>query len=114
MDFIKEFGFSTKTAFYEDMVSKGVADIVGTVKNRQDLFDPFFSNKRKGWWQKGNTYLHRKTLIDSLFGNYDVGEYVNAVKLYIADKFGTANETILKIMPVFVSKFPYPLYTSPW
>ena len=28
MDFIKEFGFSTKTAFYENMASKGPADTV--------------------------------------------------------------------------------------
>lgn len=105
IDFVEEFGFSTKTAFYENMVSKGIADTIGTVKNRQDLFDPFFSNKRKGWWQKGNTYLHRKTFIDSLFGNYDVREYVDAVKLYIADKFGITDETLLKISPIIKSKF---------
>jgi hypothetical protein len=105
LDFVRKFGFSTKTAFYKNMISKGIVDTVGVVKNRQDLFDPFFSNKRKGWWQKGNTYLHRKTLIDSLFGNYDAGEYVNAVKLYMADKFGTADETFLKISPIIKSKF---------
>jgi len=105
MDFVRKFGFSTKTAFYENMISKGVADTVGTVKNRQDLFDPFFGNKRKGWWQKGNIYLHRKAFIDSLFGNYDAGEYVNIVKLYIADKFETADEVLPKISPIIKSKF---------
>ena len=105
MNFVREFGFSTKTAFYESMISKGVADTVGTVKNRQDLFDPLFGNKRKGWWQKGNTYLHRKTFIDSLFGNYNVEEYVNAVRLYIADKFGTTDETLPQISPIIKSKF---------
>ena len=62
LDFVKAFGLETKTAFYESMISKGVADTIGTIKNRQDLFDPFFDNKRKGWWQKGNTYLHRKNI----------------------------------------------------
>ena len=29
-----------------------------------DLFDHFFPNNgRKGWWQKGDTYIHRKYLI---------------------------------------------------
>jgi len=57
LDFVQAFGFETKAAFYENMVSKGVADTTGTIKNRQDLFDPFIDNKRKGWWQKGNAYL---------------------------------------------------------
>lgn len=105
MDFVKGFGFSTKTAFYESMISKGVADTVGTVKNRQDLFDPFFSNGRKGWWQKGNTYLHRKIFIDTLFGNYNVTEYVEVVKLYIADKLKTIDIALPKISPIIKSKF---------
>ena len=46
-----------------------------------DLFDPFFpKNRRKGWWQKGNLYIHRKILIDDLFGNEDVDGYANVVK----------------------------------
>ena len=48
-DFIKQFGFTTKTAFYNYCVEVGVADTVGTVKNRMDLFDPFFpENGRVG------------------------------------------------------------------
>ncbi len=81
MGFVRKFGFHTKTAFYENIVSIGIADTAGTVKNRQDLFDPFFVNKRKGWWQKGNAYLHRKTFIDSLFGSYELEEYADAVKI---------------------------------
>lgn len=60
--FIKEYGFKTKTAFYQHIVDIGIADTVGTVKNRQDLFDPFFDNGRKGWWQRGvviGLYLYR-------------------------------------------------------
>ena len=41
-DFIKEFGFSTKTAFYQYCVDNNIAETVGTVKNRMDLFDHFF------------------------------------------------------------------------
>ena len=33
-DFIKEFGFKTKTAFYEYCVYIGISETVGTVKNR--------------------------------------------------------------------------------
>ena len=51
--FIHEFGYKSKTAFYTYLVEIGIAETVGVVKNRQDLFDPFFENKRKGWWQKG-------------------------------------------------------------
>ncbi|RJP52677.1 MAG: DUF3883 domain-containing protein [Anaerolineaceae bacterium] len=105
MDFVRKFGFDTKTAFYNRLIAKGVADTVGTIKNRQDLFDPFFDNKRKGWWQKGNTYLHRKVFIDSLFMNLDAAQFANVVKLYMSDKFGVTDKTLLQISPVVRSKF---------
>ncbi|MBA2380151.1 MAG: DUF3883 domain-containing protein [Blastocatellia bacterium] len=80
-DFIKQFGFTIKTAFYNFCVEIGVADTVGTVKNRMDLFDPFFpENGRMGWWQKGDAYIHRKVFIDSLFGSEDVKGFANIVK----------------------------------
>jgi hypothetical protein len=47
--FIKEFGFKTKSDFYTFLVDKGVAETSGTIKNRQDMFDPFFPNPRSGW-----------------------------------------------------------------
>lgn len=104
-EFVHAFGFETKTAFYEGMVSKGVADTIGTIKNRQDLFDPFFDNKRKGWWQKGNAYLHRKTFIDSLFIDYNANQFANVVKLYIKDKLGVVDEALPQISPIVKSKF---------
>lgn len=55
--FVKEMGFSSKTAFYKFIVGAQIAETEGTVKNKQDLFDPFFKSGRKGWWQKGNAYL---------------------------------------------------------
>jgi len=60
MSFVKFFGLKTKTAFYKYIVQQGIAETIGTVKNRQDLFDPFFDNIRRGWWQKGDAYIHRK------------------------------------------------------
>jgi len=85
-DFINEFGFDTKTAFYNYCVSLGIAETVGTVKNRMDLFDHFFpENGRKGWWQKGDMYIHRKTFIDSLFGNEKAEEFASIVKLHLGD-----------------------------
>jgi len=103
--FVRCFGFKTKTAFYDFVVQHGIAETVGTVKNRQDLFDPFFDNKRKGWWQKGETYIHRKIFIDSLFGDLDARAYVNIVKLYLKDKYAVSGDTLKEISPVLKSKF---------
>ncbi|HBC88031.1 MAG TPA: hypothetical protein DCZ94_13855 [Lentisphaeria bacterium] len=104
MCFFKEFGVRTKKAFYQYIVELKIAETPGTVKNRQDLFDPFFDSGRKGWWQKGNAYIHRKILIDSLFGNLDAVQYSGIVKIYIEGKFGV----ILKptaVSPVTKSRF---------
>jgi hypothetical protein len=85
--FIFQFGFSTKIDFYKYCVSIKLADTESVIKNRMDLFDPFFPNTRKGWWQKGNTYIHRKYFIDNLFGNESVSEYADIVKLYLQENF---------------------------
>jgi hypothetical protein len=91
-EFIKEFGFLTKTSFYIFCVENKIAKTVGIVKNRMDLFDHFFpENGRKGWWQKGDAYIHRKIIIDSLFGNENVKGYANIVKLYMKDSFNIKN-----------------------
>ena len=84
-EFIKQFGFKTKLSFFEYFVEIGIVETGSVVKNRMDLFDPFFDNNRKGWWQKGNAYIHRKLLIDSLFGNENVIGYANIVKLFLKD-----------------------------
>ncbi|KOY85773.1 phenylalanyl-tRNA synthetase subunit alpha [bacterium 336/3] len=103
-NFIKEFGFKTKTSFYEYCVSIGIAETVGTIKNRMDLFDPFFDNDRKGWWQKGDAYIHRKLLIDSLFGNEDVKGFANIVKLYLQDNYGI-KDLFVKVKPITKTRF---------
>ncbi|MBN3925640.1 DUF3883 domain-containing protein [Nostoc sp. NMS4] len=106
MDFVREFGFITKQEFFLYLVKIDIAKTVGTVKNRQDLFDPFFDNARKGWWQKGNTYIHRKILIDSLFGSEDCKSYTSVVKLYLYKKINSIETIdINSISPILKSKF---------
>ena len=103
--FIGEFGFSTKTSFYNFCVESGIAQTTGTIKNRMDLFDHFFpENGRKGWWQKGDAYIHRKILIDSLFGNEDARGYANVVKLYLQENFGVGDLNC-KVKPIVGSRF---------
>jgi hypothetical protein len=104
MEFVKEFRFKTKTSFYQYTVELKIAETVGTVKNRQDLFDPFFDNGRKGWWQKGNAYIHRKIFIDSLFGTLDVAQFADIVKMYIESQFGVVKKSKI-ISPVIKSRF---------
>ena len=103
--FINEFGFKTKTDFYNHMVKYGVSETGSVVKNRQDLFDPFFDNGRKGWWQKGDAYIHRKYFIDSLFGNLDVISYAEVVKMYLQEKFQYKEDYLLQIKPIIKSQF---------
>jgi hypothetical protein len=102
MNFVLNIGFNTKKSFYEHLVNIGVAETSGVIKNRQDLFDPFFKNKRKGWWQKGNTYIHRKTFIDSLFGELNALEYADIIKLHLCKEFSL---DIVEIKPIVESKF---------
>jgi hypothetical protein len=102
--FIAQFGFTTKTDFYNYCVSIGLCDTGSVVKNRMDLFDPFFPNDRKGWWQKGDTYIHRKHFIDNLFGNESVEEYTDIVKMYLKDNFNILNLKT-KIKPIIQSRF---------
>ncbi|MGC1204483.1 MAG: DUF3883 domain-containing protein [Flavobacteriaceae bacterium] len=104
-DFIKEFGFKTKTSFYEYLVKNNIAETNSTIKNRMDLFDPFFSdNGRKGWWQKGQTYIHRKLLIDGLFGNEKVKGYSDIVKLFLKENY-KLEDFFVDVKPITKSKF---------
>jgi hypothetical protein len=103
--FIKEFGFSTKSQFFDFFVEIGLVETGSVVKNRMDLFDPFFpENGRKGWWQKGDAYIHRKYLIDSLFGNENVNGYANTVKLYLKENYNI-KEIFVEVTPIVKSRF---------
>jgi hypothetical protein len=117
MDFVKLYGFDTKTAFYEYIVNIGLANTVGTVKNRQDRFDGMTpGGPRKGWWQDGNRtdYKFRKDYIDSLFGNLNTKEFVDVIKLSIAEKLTDLpsennllqkQETEIKASPILKTQF---------
>ncbi len=103
-EFIKQFGFETKNSFFDYFVEIGIVETGSVVKNRMDLFDPFFENSRKGWWQKGDAYIHRKLLIDSLFGNENVIGYANIVKLFLRDNFKIEN-ILVEVKPIVKSRF---------
>lgn len=68
------------------------------------MFDHFFDNGRKGWWQKGDAYIHRKIKIDALFGSEDLESYVNIVKMYLQSNF-SVNDSALKVNPITQSRF---------
>jgi hypothetical protein len=103
--FVRQFEFTSKTDFYQEMVTYGISATQSVIKNRQDLFDPFFDNGRKGWWKKGDTYIHRKHFIDSLFGDLDVFSYSEIVKMYLQEKFLYRKDEFLKIKPIIKSQF---------
>src|SRR6266545_4794065 len=103
--FIKQFGFKNKSAFYNYIIENKIAESIGTIKNRQDLFDPFFDNRRKGWWQKGDAYIHRKLLIDNLLGTLNVSEFSKIVKLYLHEHFKMKIEKVVEINPILKSQF---------
>lgn len=103
-EFVKQFEFKTKLSFFEYFVEIGIVETGSVVKNRMDLFDPFFENSRKGWWQKGNAYIHRKLLIDSLFGSENVVGYANIVKLFLKDNF-KIKDIFVEVKPIVKSRF---------
>lgn len=104
LDFAKEFGFNTKTAFCNFIVNMGLAKTPKAVSNRQDSFDPYFDNGRRGWFQR-NQREHIKLFIDSLFGNEDVKAYANAVKMYIHNIDKSISLTTESASPIMVSRF---------
>lgn len=103
-EFIEQFGFSTKTAFFDYFVTLQIAETGSVVKNRMDIFDPFFDNGRKGWWQKGDAYIHRKLLVDSLFGNENVVGYANIVKMFLKEKY-QVKDLLVHVAPITQSRF---------
>lgn len=103
-ELIKQFSFTTKQAFFDYFVALGIVKTASVVKNRMDLFDPYFNNSRKGWWQKAEVYRHRKILIDSLFGDENVEEYANIIKMILTDQYN-AKELLASIKPITKTKF---------
>lgn len=103
--FVQQFGFKTKTTFYNYLVKLGVGDTASTIKNRQDLLDPFFDNGRKGWWQRKEQWISRKLFIDSLFGNEDVVSFANIVKMYLQKDFKVVIGEAVQVSPLLKSRF---------
>lgn len=104
-EFIAEFGFESKNKFYEYIVSIGICDTIGAIKNRQDMLDPFFDNGRKGWHQKKHQYSIRKSYIDSLFENENCSSFSNIIKNIIKSEFNKDFPNISDISPITKSKF---------
>lgn len=102
--FINEFNCKTKTEFNRLIVKLGLAETEKAVSNRQDSFDPYFDNGRKGWWQR-NQREHIKLFIDSLFGDENAQAYANIVKLFIKDYNKEIILPTSDVIPVVKSKF---------
>jgi hypothetical protein len=105
MDFVKQFGFTTKTNFYKYLIDLGVGEKESTFKMRQDLLDPFFDNDRVGFASRGDTYKHRKIFVDSLFGDYDVKDFADVVKLSLKSNFQVIEFKTAEVRPIVKSKF---------
>jgi len=98
-------GFPTKSALYLHLIQRGVSKTVGTLKNRQDLFNPLVRGNRTGWWQNGDRYLHRKLLLDSLFGGLDAPSYAAILNNYLSAYFPLATEATTPLSPILTSRF---------
>ena len=103
--FVKQFGFKTKTDFYKYLVKLGVGDTTSTIKNRQDLLDPFFDSGRRGWWQRKEQWKSRKLFIDSLFGNEDVASFAKIIKMYLQKDFKADIGETVQASPMLKSRF---------
>ena len=104
MDFVKEFGCETRSAFYRYVVELGLAKTIKAVTNRQDSFDPYFDNGRRGWHQRSQR-KHIKLFIDSLFGTENATGYANITKSLIHDLNPKIHFDIDVELPSIKSKF---------
>jgi len=104
LKFTNEFDCKTKTSFGKYIVQLGLAKTEKAVSNRQDSFDPYFENGRKGWWQR-NQRQHIKLFIDNLFGNEDVKSYSNIVKYLIQNNGFELKLDFTQPNPIIKSKF---------
>lgn len=98
-------GFKSKTDFARFIISRGLASTLRAVFNRQDSFDPYFPNGRKGWHQR-NQREHIKLLIDSLFGTLNSQQFANLVYgLVSSDEDSGVIMPSPYITPIDVSRF---------
>lgn len=104
-DLIAALGFDSKAALYRDLIARGLAKTRGTLKNRQDLFNPLVRGGRIGWWQNGDRYLHRKTQLDGLFGRLAVAEYAMMLNNYLQAEFPEPGARKQSLPPLMKSQF---------
>ncbi len=104
-DLVAALGFETKATLFNSLIRRGVATTVGTLKNRQDLFNPLVRDARVGWWQNKDRYLHRKLLLDSLFGDLNATDYASVITSYLQDSFPIPGEQRLAAAPLLKSKY---------
>jgi hypothetical protein len=104
-DLIAALGFDSKAALYRDLLARGLAKTRGTLKNRQDLFNPLVRGGRIGWWQNGERYLHRKTQLDGLFGRHDAAQYAIMLNKYLEAEFPEPGTRKQPLPPIMKSQF---------
>lgn len=103
-DLAREFGCGSKSEFCRLLIRTGLAKTERAVLNRQDSFDPYFDNGRKGWHQR-NQREHIKLFIDSLFGKENVQGLANIIKTYIKEVIGVDFPQKDVVAPSTISRF---------
>jgi hypothetical protein len=98
-------GFATKAELFRDLIARRLSKTRGTLKNRQDLFNPLVRGGKIGWWQNQDRYLHRKTQLDSLFGNLSATEYAVMLSRYLDAEFPTPGVPQQSLPPLMRSQF---------
>lgn len=104
VSFANEFGCKSKSEFCRYIIKIGLAKTERSVMNRQDSFDPYFDNGRRGWFQR-NQREHIKLYIDSLFGDEDVRAFADTTKLCIQSFYKDINFISKIASPITKSKF---------
>lgn len=102
--YANEFGCKSKSAFCRYLIQLGLAKTERSIMNRQDSFDPYFDNGRRGWFQR-NQREHIKLYIDSLFGDEDVHAFAETTKLCIQSFYKDINFISKIASPITKSKF---------
>ena len=98
-------GFRSKAEFFRELILRKLARTRGTLKNRQDLFNPLVRGGKTGWWQNGDRYLHRKTLLDSFVGELDAISYAAMLTKYLRSEFPLPGEAKQLLPPIMKSQF---------
>lgn len=104
-ELIAALGFDSKAEFYRHLITRGLAKTRGTLKNRQDLFNPLVRGGEIGWWQNGDRYLHRKTQLDALFGRLSAKDYASMLTKYLQAEFPGRGARKKPLPPLMRSQF---------